>query len=214
LSCAKKLNLRRLSLLFCLSLDAVSTISRRANDFECHSRSSFNSTRPILKICELLLKDSSLDLEVIGDKSAYSFTIDMNKLFEDFVANLLIEKLGEGDIKLQQTEYPEVKGSKLKVRLDIEIFRHGIPHIVLDTKYKEYADGPDMGYIAQLSLYSLSTQVKNCGLIYPGKFEPELFLIKPDIRVHILSFNLIASNKLEFEENCSQFLENLKSLPL
>jgi hypothetical protein len=25
------------------------------------------------------LKDSSLDLEVIGDKSAYSFTIDMNE---------------------------------------------------------------------------------------------------------------------------------------
>ena len=126
-------------------------------------------------------------------------------------ANLLIEKLGEENIVLQQTEYPEVKGNKLKVRLDIEIFQNGMPLIILDTKYKEYDNTPDMGHIAQLSLYSLSTRVKNCGLIYPGKFEPEFFLIKPDIRVHILPFNLAASSKLEFEENCSQFVENLKS---
>jgi hypothetical protein len=52
-----------------------------------------------------------LDLEAIGYKGASSFTIDMNRLFENFVANLLIEKLGEGYIMLQQTEYPEVKGN-------------------------------------------------------------------------------------------------------
>jgi len=78
----------------------------------------------------------------------------------------------------------------------------------------EYGNAPDMGHITQLSLYSLSTGVKNCGLIYPGKFEPEFFLIKPDIRVHILPFNLAASSKLEFEENCSEFEASLKSLPL
>jgi 5-methylcytosine-specific restriction endonuclease McrBC regulatory subunit McrC len=87
-------------------------------------------------------------LEVIGDKSASSFTIDMNKLFEDFVANLLIGKLGERNILLQQTEYPEVKGNKLKVRLDIEIFRNGIPLIILDTKYK---DGARLGKIRCLN---------------------------------------------------------------
>ena len=136
----------------------------------------------------------------------------MNKLFEDFIANLLIEKLGEGNIMLQQTEYPEVKSNKLKVRLDIEILRKGTPLIILDTKYMEYGNTPEIGHIAQLSLYSLSTQVNNCGLIYPGKFESELYLIKPDIRVHILPFNLIVSSKMEFEENCSQFVENLESL--
>lgn len=156
----------------------------------------------------------SIDLEHIGDKTASSYTIDMNKLFEDFVANLLIEKIGEGNIKLQQTEHPEVSGNKLKVRLDIQILQNGISLIILDTKYKEYDNAPDMGHIAQLSLYSLSTRVKNCGLVYVGQFEPELFLIKPDIRVHILPFNLAASNKMDFEENCSKFEENLKSLSL
>ncbi len=71
-----------------------------------------------------------------------------------------------------------------------------------------------MEHIAQLSLYSLSTHARNCGLVYLGRFEPEFFLIKPDIRVHILPFNLVASDKMEFEENCSQFEGNLKSLSL
>ena len=64
-----------------------------------------------------------LDLEVIGYKGASSFTIDMNRLFENFVANLLIEKLGEGYIMLQQTEYPEVKGNFTKIQ---RIIKKGI----------------------------------------------------------------------------------------
>jgi hypothetical protein len=71
-----------------------------------------------------------------------------------------------------------------------------------------------MGHIAQLALYSLSTEVKNCGLVYVGKFDPEFFLIKPDIGVHILPFNLVAYSKLEFEENCSQFEKTLKAIPI
>jgi 5-methylcytosine-specific restriction enzyme subunit McrC len=194
-------------------MDQVELMSVYADDFKSINYSSLNDHyRPILKICELILRDSSLDLEVIGDKSASSFTIDMNKLFEDFVANLLIEKLGEVNIKLQETEYPEVKGNKLKVRLDIQILQNGVPLVILDTKYKEYDGAPDMGHIAQLAFYSLSTHVKNCGLIYPGKFEPEFFLLKSNIGVHILPFNLVATSKLEFAENCSQFEGNLKSL--
>ena len=79
--------------------------------------------QPILKICELILRDLLLDLEVIGYKGASSFTIDMNRLFENFVANLLIEKLGEGYIMLQQTEYPEVKGNFTKIQ---RIIKKGI----------------------------------------------------------------------------------------
>jgi 5-methylcytosine-specific restriction enzyme subunit McrC len=194
-------------------LDQIGLAPVYADTFKSISYSPLNDHyKPILKLCELLLTDSSLDLENIGDKTAISFTIDMNKLFEAFVANLLIERLGEKNVKLQQTEYPEIKGNKLKVRLDIEVFQNGIPAIILDTKYKEFADDPDIAHIAQLSLYSLSTDIKNCGLIYVGKFPRQLFLIKQNIKLHVLPFNLAASNKYDFEENCSQFLEQIKSL--
>jgi hypothetical protein len=86
--------------------------------------------------------------------------------------------------------------------------------IILDTKYKEYDNAPEMGDIAQLSLYSLSTHVKNCALVYVGKFPRQLFLIKQNIKLHVLPFNLAASNKYDFEENCSQFVEQIKSLPI
>jgi McrBC 5-methylcytosine restriction system component len=138
----------------------------------------------------------------------------MNRLFEAFVANLLIERLGERNVKLQQTEYPEVKGNKLKVRLDIEVLQNGIPAIILDTKYKEFAEEPDIAHVAQLSLYSISADIKNCGLIYVGKFPKQLFLIKQNIRLYVLPFNLVASNKHDFDENCSQFVEQIKSIPI
>jgi 5-methylcytosine-specific restriction enzyme subunit McrC len=72
-------------------MDQVELMSVHTDVFNSISYSSLNDHyRPILKICELILRDSSIDLEHIGDKTASSFTIDMNKLFEDFVANLLI----------------------------------------------------------------------------------------------------------------------------
>jgi 5-methylcytosine-specific restriction enzyme subunit McrC len=196
-------------------LDQIELAPVYADTFKSISYSPLNDHyRPILKLCELLLTESSLDLENIGDKTAISFTIDMNRLFEAFVANLLIERLGERNVKLQQTEYPEVKGNKLKVRLDIEVLQNGIPAIILDTKYKEFAEEPDIAHVAQLSLYSISADIKNCGLIYVGKFPKQLFLIKQNIRLYVLPFNLVASNKHDFDENCSQFVEQIKSIPI
>ena len=46
-----------------------------------------------LRFCELLIRDSALD-EEMGEKTAISFLINMNKLFEEFVGNLLIKRLG------------------------------------------------------------------------------------------------------------------------
>jgi 5-methylcytosine-specific restriction enzyme subunit McrC len=142
--------------------------------------------KPILKLCELLLMESSLDLENIGDKTAISFTIDMSKLFEAFVANLLIERLGEKNVKIQQTEYPEVNSNKLKVRLDIEVLQNGKPAVILDTKYKEYAGEPDIADVAQLTLYSVSTDIKNCVLIYVGNFPRQFFPLKQNIQLYVL----------------------------
>jgi hypothetical protein len=130
--------------------------------------------------------ESSLDLENIGDKTAISFTIDMSKLFEAFVANLLIERLGEKNVKIQQTEYPEVNSNKLKVRLDIEVLQNGKPAVILDTKYKEYAGEPDIADVAQLTLYSVSTDIKNCVLIYVGNFPRQFFPLKQNIQLYVL----------------------------
>lgn len=52
----------------------------------------------ILTLCELILRDSSFDMERNGEKTSLSFLIDIERLFQDFIANLLEEKLGEESV--------------------------------------------------------------------------------------------------------------------
>ena len=137
----------------------------------------------------------------------------MNKLFEEFIANLLIERIGESNIKVQETEYPEVTEDKLKVRIDIEVLQNGEPVLILDTKYKEFETQPEEGHLAQLVLYSLSTGVKKLGLIYVGELNEKLkYIIKPDIILHSLCFDLAASDIEDFNENCLNFINSIKTL--
>ena len=169
--------------------------------------------KPIISLCELLLSDSSLDLQTIGERTALSFLLDMNKLFEEFIANLLIERIGESNIKVQETEYPEVTEEKLKVRIDIEVLQNGAPVLILDTKYKEFESQPEEGHVAQLVLYSLSTGVKKLGLIYVGDLnENRKYIIKPDIILHSLCFDLVASDIEDFNKNCLNFINSIERL--
>ena len=74
--------------------------------------------RIILNLCELILKDSSLDVEKIGEKNSLSFLINMESLFQDFIARLLIMYFGERNIILQNTEYFDMN-KELKETSDI-----------------------------------------------------------------------------------------------
>ena len=53
--------------------------------------------------------DSSIDEENIGEKTAISFLIDMNKLFEKFVVNILRETLPQIDHKYEIQEQKKGK---------------------------------------------------------------------------------------------------------
>jgi hypothetical protein len=54
--------------------------------------------------------------------------------------------------------------------LDVNVVRVKKPILILDSKYKEFEDTPEISHVAQRTLYSNSTGVKNCCcLIYAGK---------------------------------------------
>lgn len=161
--------------------------------------------KPILTLCELLLRDSALD-EEIGQKTSISFLINMNKLFEEFIGNLLGKKLYEYEVDLQKIEHPEKSGEGLIIKLDILISRNGIPLFIIDTKYQETSGKPEASHLEQLSLYSNTTHIKNCALVYAGKSETRRYDLKEDIAIHILSFDLAAQNQDEFRSKCDDFI--------
>jgi hypothetical protein len=115
-------------------------------------------------LSELLLRDSALD-EEIGEKTAVSFLINMNKLFEEFVGNLLTKRLDGYEVDLQRTEHPEKNSKRLVIRLNY----NGIPLFLMDTKYQQFPGEAEVSHLEQLGLYSNTTHVKDCALVYVGK---------------------------------------------
>ena len=135
----------------------------------------------------------------------------MNTLFEKFVSNLLNERLTKKNKKLkieeQKLEYADITNDKILPSLDILISFDNNPVLILDTKYKEFK-GIDTAHIAQMVLYSNSTGVRNCSLVYAGGNTKDMYhhySLHHNIGLDILSFDIQATNKYEFETKCNEF---------
>ena len=163
----------------------------------------------ILTLCELFLRDSSINDQNIGVITGNSFLIDMNLLFEKFVVNLIRERLTGYEVEEQKKTFADLD-KMLESRLDILLSHNHQPVIILDTKYKEFEGKPESSDVNQLISYSISTDVKDCGLIYlENKINYKYYNLHQGIKLHIILFDLIASNQFEFESKCSNFMNCL-----
>lgn len=190
--------------------DQVDLVPTTTDIFEFINYTPLNEHyKPVLSLCQLLLQDSSVNIERIGEKISLSFLIDMNKLFEDFVGNLLLIRFGDDVVRLQKKSYPEVKGRKLRVIPDIILSYKGSLSVVVDTKYRELTSKPEESEVAQMVLYSLSTGVKRCILVYTGKDAIYGYQLKEQINLETLSLDLNTSSKMEFEKRCSDFVTKI-----
>lgn len=163
--------------------------------------------KPVLILCELFLRDSSIDDENLGAATVNSFLIDMNILFERFVVNLIKERLINYEVEEQKTIFADID-EKLKLKYDILLSQNGEPILILDTKYKKFEENPEPSDVSQLISYCNSIHVKNCGLIYPEKLSNILYRLHQDIKLHIISLDLAANDRSEFEAKCTDFLDN------
>ena len=140
----------------------------------------------------------------------------MNALFEKFVVRLFQERIKTEKLNVeeQKIRYADITSNELQLKLDILISYNKKPIIILDTKYKEFEGSPEISHVAQLTLYSNSTGVKNCCLIYAGKTKEEThsYFLHQGIKLNIFSFDLQASNKYEFENKCINFINSVNSL--
>lgn len=171
--------------------------------------------RTILALSELLLRDSSLDEETSGKKTAISYLVDMNTLFEKFVVCLLQERIKTEklDVQEQEVRYADLTGQELQLKLDILISYQKEPILILDTKYMQFEGNPDISHVAQLALYSNSTGVQDCCLIYAGRTkEPHPYSLHHDIKLNILSFDLQATDRYEFKSRCDNFINSINLL--
>jgi 5-methylcytosine-specific restriction enzyme subunit McrC len=138
-----------------------------------------------------------------GEYSIPSFLINMDKLFEDFLASWIKIHLPNSYLECQEPFSISSSGTSSRIDLVLYDKKNGSAHSVMDTKYKKKFDPQDF---YQIITYAL---VKNCSkafLIYPEIPEncPEELFPVQGISVKILIFSLkddleIAGQRFKYE---------------
>lgn len=171
--------------------------------------------RPAYELAVLFLKGFTEQL-FHGTQRSVAFVLDMNRLFESFVANVLLKHphrllpLTWQDAKIYVQGGPilrylatiETTGSPLfRLKPDIIVGDPVSPFLIIDTKNKalptsNYAAGVDEGDIYQMVTYALRFRCPQVLLLYPrpkgGKmmFPVPLHIEGQDIRVFIATLDL------------------------
>ena len=91
---------------------------------------------PAHRMCRLVLEGAGVAFEDHGDVPAGSFLVDMNRVFEGFVARWLAEHLPSPfSVDVQSTHHLDLEGG-IPLRPDVLIRRAGEVIAVVDAKYK------------------------------------------------------------------------------
>jgi 5-methylcytosine-specific restriction enzyme subunit McrC len=123
---------------------------------------------PIHQLCRLILEASGFE-QVEGTHSFGTFLVDMDRLFEAFVAEWLAEK-GTRSLRLdRQVPCHLDTGRKILLRPDLCFYSGDSLAVVADTKYKSTPGGtfsnPD---VYQILAYCRGLRVRTGYLIYPS----------------------------------------------
>lgn len=149
--------------------------------------------RPMHALCRFFL-DHAGAAHARGGQQMLPFLINMNRLFEEFVAAWLSERLPKG-LELRSQEPMRVgQRDDLEFRIDILVrdARSGRPVLVLDSKYKA-PDSPAPADIAQIVTYAEGTGCREAALVYPTHLGRPVRERIGDIRIRSLTFDLSGS---------------------
>jgi 5-methylcytosine-specific restriction enzyme subunit McrC len=142
---------------------------------------------PLHALCRFFL-DHNGPSHQVGERRMLPFLLQMDLLFETFVAQWLIRRLAGSYAVKPQQEYPFGSGA---FRADILVFdaQTGQPLWVLDTKYKRDAT-PAAADIAQVVAYATAFGAPEAVLIYPSSRGVVVPITIGGIRVRTIAFDL------------------------
>ena len=123
-----------------------------------------------LRLAELIISGNGFH-EYAGDVQINGFSIDMYKVFEDFVAKQLEERItSSNDEVVTQKSLPLDIGGIYREKPDLIWYRNGKPFQVMDTKYKqpegETQQRDSLNDLRQVISYASLLGLKEAHLIY------------------------------------------------
>lgn len=144
----------------------------------------------------MFLDDLSLE-GAISQLDFRTFLIDMNALFETFVAKSIVRHLPLPLTVQAQARRTLNIARHVRMSIDLLISHRGVPTLVADTKYKRVAThGQSTADICQMLAYCVVTSVPIPVLIYPQEqagslTEPPTLAIRhTNITVHSIAIDL------------------------
>lgn len=157
--------------------------------------------RSIHRFCRLFLDGFSLS-EAVGTTGFNGFLMDMNKLFENFVAIKLDAAIARLQSHMQlgrQRSFPLFHAHSNAINPDLVLESHGEVSLVADTKYKRRsaADGTPTDYY-QLITYCTVLGLQHGVIIYPrheSDVDSKLMVTGSNITIHELSIDLHCSQE-------------------
>jgi 5-methylcytosine-specific restriction enzyme subunit McrC len=123
-----------------------------------------------LRLAELIISGNGFH-ESTGDIQINGFSIDMYKVFEDFVAKQLAERInGSDDLVATQKSLLLDVGGIYREKPDLIWYRQGKPFQVLDTKYKqpegETQQKDSLNDLRQVISYASLLGLKEAHIVY------------------------------------------------
>lgn len=164
-----------------------------ASDCTGRNYSRLNSDyEPLHALCRFFLEQVGPSHEV-GDRRMLPFLVDMARLFELFVAEWMVSRIGEQwELQAQETVVIDSDvDSKFVIDLVIRDRALDRTVCVADTKYKTPSH-PSTSDIQQIVAYAVSQGCSEAILIYPCELEHPLDRFVGDIHVRSLVFDLDA----------------------
>lgn len=162
--------------------------------------------KPMHSICRFILEHTGPSHKA-GDRDMLPFLINMNRLYERFVAMWLASNC-PGDWTFGIHEALSF-GIENTVRFDIDLVlrdratRKAIA--VLDTKYKA-PESPATDDIFQVIAYAESLNCREAFLVYPKDLQNKLDITVGNIRVRSITFGI----KDDLDQNGIEFLSELR----
>jgi 5-methylcytosine-specific restriction enzyme subunit McrC len=166
---------------------------------------------PLLNLARLFLSQHSVSLTG-GDCRTYGFTFDMNRLFEQFVTNLLKRRRDAWPEVLQDCEIrSQVQGRYLATRSDgsnvfqlkpdLAFVSNGDYRLIIDTKYKRLNQADRKLGVSQADMYQMCAYAQRfrCDrilLLYPQTSEisqpiREFFRVPgTEVEIQVATLNL------------------------
>ena len=123
--------------------------------------------QPMHQLCRLFLEGASLS-EAEGSFSFRTFLLDMNRLFEAFVTQVLRDRAPSGITVAAQVPVHLDEQKKVHMRPDLVIRDRGVSRLVADCKYKRLEPDEFRHHdVYQVLAYCTAMNVEQGMLLYP-----------------------------------------------